>query len=366
MNNTVNPRLYSALIDRFGDVGIHNRGAVGQYTCPPTKHSFLKRVHKETKFAHVVNWGETYSVCCPVCNDRKKRLYISHFTGRGTKVADSKYQFGNVAVCHNEKCDLRDTLREIKTAAEEYTDIQVEEINARSRVKYMNFVRSDIDLPVSYPLLSSIVPHHVHKYLGDRGFIPTDLSRDHELRFLPTGSELWKMEDGTVVKTYEDRVLIPVVQGLIVKGWQARVVDPKYTGNKKYMFPPAAAVGGGSKQQWLYNMDVAKFHTDMVICEGVTDVWKVGPSAVCTFGKHLSEDQLHILKLLWGYKGSCVICADPDAVDKWQEQAQMLRERKVFPKGVVVIPFPAGYDPGDYTTDALTGMIANWRTTCHN
>ena len=141
MSDLMNKRLHCALVDRFGDVGVQNRGYEGRYSCPPTKNNYLKKIRKETKFAQVNEWGETCSVNCPLCGDSRKRLYISHFTGRDVKVSNSKYQFGKVAVCHNEKCDLRELLNEILDEAEKLTDIQMDELSAQSRVKYMNFVR---------------------------------------------------------------------------------------------------------------------------------------------------------------------------------------------------------------------------------
>ena len=364
----LNSRLYTALVETFGEVNVQNRSNAGAYNLPPTKNSMLKRMSKERKYAHVINWGETYNVRCPVCDDHAKRLYISYLTGKNVTKSGSTWQFGRVAVCHNERCQLTDTLEEILAMAETFTDLEVEEVSAAASEKYMNFVATDIQLPKAFPLYSKGVPPSVHQYLWNRGFDPTVLARDYEIRYLPTGTHLWTKDDEeqTKVVTFTDRILIPIVQGLIVTGWQARVVDEGYSGKSKYLFPPVTETNNVGKQYWLYNKDKALFHLDMTICEGVTDVWKIGTSAVCTFGKTLSERQIYEMKLLWGWKGSCVICADYDAVEKWEENANRLRQEKVFPKGVIVIPFPKDADPADYDTPYLTELIASWRTQCHN
>jgi hypothetical protein len=259
-------------------------------------------------------------------------------------------------------------LDEVLELADTYTDIEVEEVSAAASQKYMNFVDTDIEMPKAFPLYSKGVPKSVHEYLWSRGFDPAVLARDYEIRYLPSGTHLWTKQDEeqTKVMTYEPRILIPIVQGLIISGWQARVVSEDYDGKSKYLFPPISETNNQGKQYWLYNKDKALFHHDVTICEGVTDVWKIGKSAVCTFGKTLSERQIYEMKLLWGWKGSCVICADHDAIDKWEENANLLRQEKVFPKGVAVIPFPKGADPADYDTEYLTKLIAEWRLNCHN
>jgi hypothetical protein len=321
---------------------------------------------KETKYAHVTDWGETYNVRCPVCDDHKKRLYISYFTGQDVRISNSTWQFGRVAVCHNEQCHLTSLIDDILKKAEQFTEHEVKEVSQAAAQKYMNYVGAEVQMPKCFPLYSKGVPPSVHAYLWKRGYDPSALARDYEIRYMPKGTHMWTKEDGTKVHSREDRIMIPIVQGLFVVGWQARVVQEDYDGKMKYVFPPVKETHGGGKKNWLYNKDKALFHADVTICEGVTDVWRIGDSAVCTFGKSLSERQIHEMKLLWGYKGSCVICADHDAIDKWNDNANILRQQQIFPKGVAVIPFPIGYDPADYPSYELHQMIADWRTQCHN
>ena len=361
----LNKRLHCALIEVFGDVGVHNVGNPGAFSLPPSNGSMLrKHKHRDKKYAHVEDWGETYSVRCPVCDDHKQRLYISYFTGKIIEKSGTAWQFGMVGTCHNEKCHIREELLEIVRISEDYTDVEVEEVTLKAAVTYKTFVKTNVSLPKAFPLYASNVPPHVLQYLWDRGYDPSELAKNHEIRYMPADTLLWTKEDGEEVKSFEDRILIPVIQGLCVTGWQARVVDKNYTGKCKYLFPSTQGLHG--KSTWIYNMDKAKFHQDMVICEGVTDVWKIGPQAVCTFGKSLSERQMYIMQMLWEYKGSCVICADFDAIAQWEKNADILRKRKIFPKGVAVIPFPEGYDAADYDPETLTTMIAQWRATCHN
>jgi hypothetical protein len=43
-----------------------------------------------------------------------------------------------------------------------------------------------------------------------------------------------------------------------------------------------------SKTRMLYNFDVASRQAHVVVVEGARSVWRIGASAVCTFGKTLS------------------------------------------------------------------------------
>lgn len=382
----LNPSLYAALVDRFGDVRVTNEGIPGEYTCPPLGKGRFKRGTKEIKFASVLDWGEVYSVCCPGCRDMRHRLFISHYTGESVALKTTKdkktgekkpsdwYQFGSVYHCHNEQCVLTDEMRQITHKAREYKATKGWQTVVENRPsKFTKYVLAEIQLPMAYPLMSSGTPDRAREYLQSRLFDTNEIMSVFDIRFLPKGSQLWKStEDEWLVSRY-DRLLIPIYQGLRVVGWQARMID-KITDKKqkKYIFPPLRETHNIGKNNWLYNKDVAKFHEDMVLVEGVTDVWRVGPNAVCSFGKTLSPKQIHSLKLLWGYSGSCVICFDSDTWTKPKEKARLdmlvrkLREEKVFPRGVAVLYLPEGYDPADYPREQLLDMIAQTRAHCTN
>ena len=87
---------------------------------------------------------------------------------------------------------------------------------------------------------------------------------------------------------FEDRLLIPVIAGNVLVGWQLRRLVDLPKDPYKYLNSDM------KKSAVLYNMDNAKFCRDIVICEGVTDVWRVGRNAVALFGKHCSPAQLEV------------------------------------------------------------------------
>lgn len=87
LETVLNPVLYQRLVELFGSVKVANAG------------------QSATPFSG----GEQYRVCCPYCNDKRHRLYISHL------YATSEHR--GLAYCHNEthcldRPDNRDDLYE--------------------------------------------------------------------------------------------------------------------------------------------------------------------------------------------------------------------------------------------------------------
>jgi hypothetical protein len=90
-----NSALYGALCQRFGRVRIVNPGVAmtGSYGRDP--------VRKRTKFT-ILEWGESYVLCCPFCGDQRGRLYVSHRFAVPDLVAGVKNL--RLIRCFNEDC----------------------------------------------------------------------------------------------------------------------------------------------------------------------------------------------------------------------------------------------------------------------
>jgi DNA primase len=158
---------------------------------------------------------------------------------------------------------------------------------------------------------------------------------------------------------YEDRLVVPVVQGRMLVGYQARVIQGESA--CKYLTVSVKTAAS------LYNRDVAMFQRDIVLVEGVTDVWRIGPSSVALFGKTVKSGQLALMKLLWGFSGSCVVCLDrddPHAAEAQRKMVQLLRQEKVFPRGVSGAELPPGKDPADVPLPLLLEILEGARRQC--
>jgi hypothetical protein len=364
----LNPVLYSALCELFGNspYEVVNAGDEGEFTTPQRKKNC--RAARSRLYASVGRWGECYRFDCPECADTRGRLYVSHLSERiykGTNPSGTFF-FGHVYHCKNEGCNLTSYFRSIKLDPEKALYVS----KPTAHIKYM--VRPTAFPQVTFPIISDEVPEYAREYLWERGFNPVEMHNKYDVRFVPKGTVYYKNESPDIpkeeweaVEFYEDRLLIPIIQGRRIISWQARSFKKDCT-QYKYLFPV-----GCKKSHYLYNMDNALFSENVVIVEGVTDVWRIGPGdnagaprAVALFGKSLSQQQLWMMQHLWGYDGRCVILLDPEEEATMIKMGALLQEKKVFPGGVAYLKLAEGYDPAMYTREQLAVLLARAFENC--
>jgi hypothetical protein len=360
----LNDRLYNALRDLFQqEPEVCNEGEDAEFSCPPSKFSPIGRKRKRRRYAQVERWGECYAVNCPVCGDQRKRLWFCNLYGMTTKMSKVTYYFGRVYTCYNERCNLHSVLKGMT-----YDEDQA--VVTTKPSTFINIVQMETTLPQGcLPLRDPGVPAYVPQYLYGRGFDPTGLFNDYYIHYAPKGTVYTTTSEGVDREFYEDRLLIPIIQGGRLVGFQARrISDEAYPGGK-YLTVNAKTARA------LYNRDVAMFHRDVVIVEGPTDVWRVGPEAVALFGKTLKSGQRELMKLLWGFSGSCVVVLDADAehtktsrgTPKPKDSDKViasLRRHQVFPRGVAKVVLPVGMDPAQLPQSEIRDRIAEARTQC--
>jgi hypothetical protein len=150
----------------------------------------------------------------------------------------------------------------------------------------------------------------------------------------------------------EGRIYIPVHMNGKLVGWQGRwpgEVDWKTTGISKYH-----NMKGMPKNAILYNFDLARQQPLVVICEGVTDVWRIGKPGVALLGKTASAQQLHLLATAWAGK-PIVILLDADAAAEAEELSRKLRPH--VKSQLVVARLPEGADPGSCPRKELWSFL---------
>ena len=187
------------------------------------------------------------------------------------------------------------------------------------------------------PLSSLTPPHPALDYLSsrERPFDPAVLSRSYGV--------CWCRSSG--FPTAEKRIIIPVFQGGVLKGWQARYpgeLDWKAKGAPpKYWGAPRMR-----KRSLVYNIDRAAAYGTVAVCEGVTDVWSFGSMAVALLGCSLSEDQLTTLtSAARGATFAVLLDADKAGKRAVDDLARRIA-RKAGPGKVAVVGLPDGKDPG--------------------
>jgi hypothetical protein len=339
----INSSLYSALDRVFGTVQLSRESDPGEY-------SYKSAGNVGQKFrntAMVSDWGEAYKVCCPVCDDRTFRLYFSHLWGMKGRAPDKKVIWFNkrsLCICYNERCNISPYFQEISKHMKDAPELSVQPGD------FTKFVQNEVELPKQcIPISSDHTPEEAVGYLRERHFDIPDLERDFMVKFVPAGTKLWERADGSDMVLMTDRILIPILQGRQIIAWQARDIDGD--DSLKYL-----SMRGFKKSRCLYNMDGASMHPDIVITEGVTDVWRIGPQAIALFGKDMSRNQLRLMKTLWSFDGCCAIALDKDAERESSRICRLLEKEKVFPRGVFQIHLERG-DPADYERNEILDLI---------
>jgi len=310
----------------------------------------------------VAGWGEVYKGRCPVCerpNSRKKRLFVSHISGQFVSAGDIQARTGLVYVCHNEHCRVPELDKNALLIAR-LPELGINATPSLSSVPYQVLSES-CTLPRAYKRVNDPeTPDNIREYLIGRGFDLEELATDYLVGWARK-DEVWfkaspaqkanGIEDSV---TYSDRVVIPIICQGMLAGFQARSIDddPKY----KYLNKP----NGLSKSSLLYNLDRAILRKEVCVCEGVTDVWKVGDRGVATFGRNPSEWQLWALSVGWKSDGMGILIPDandPLAADVARESQRYLVEKEAFPRGCHILELAEGTDPGAYPAETLRTYI---------
>ena len=254
------------------------------------------------------SWGETYRVSCPYCNDTRQRLWINHRWG----LLDSRTQNRNLwlAKCFNEDC-LKGHDRQLAL----YRDVFADVGDGTRDVVLPGKPPPAVPVQVVWP--GKLIPleqlpedHPARRYLRDRNFDPVLLSKSLGLAYCPWSLSLAK-----------DRIIVPITMDSVARGWTARFIgEPPNKFVPKYFH-----MCDLPRNELLYNIDQARRCPYVVVCEGPSDVWRVGPCSVALFGKTASVAQRLLLAKHWG-QGAVVILLDNDALDEAQESYDQLRD----------------------------------------
>jgi hypothetical protein len=192
------------------------------------------------------------------------------------------------------------------------------------------------------PLHELPLDHAANAYLLGRGHHdPHQLSRALGLAYCPQARPEFALAGG--------RIIIQVTMQGKLAGWQARILGTPPTKKipKYWTFP------GMYKSRVLYNFDRARQSPLVVIVEGASDVWSVGPRSVALFGKVPSTFQVQLLTRFWGGKAA-VVLLNTDAEEQSEALQADLQGRFSH---LVRVQLPAGRDPGSYGHQDIWGLI---------
>lgn len=355
----LNQTLFRALERRFERVEIANPGARAIVSYEPY---YDPRSGKRRMTVRVTD-GEQYKVNCCFCSDTRMRLYFSYLWG--TRDERTGSQLLHLAHCFNEECvDTREKQLQLLNSLH---SLYWERLRARreaclgiSSASPAPAPEEEVPVvvePVEMPLGCSakkgrIQSSEARRYLRSRGFDPRELERAWRVSYC-------EFSDNPAPRVV-DRIVIPIFGILTAKysatgklrtklvGWQARAIGEVEKGEPKYL-----TCRGMKKTQQLYGLPQAlETKGPIVICEGVTDVWRLRTNAVAIFGKELSRHQEALL--LEHFQGRpLVVFLDRDARQQAEKVVQQLRTRRALMDDEAVVAIgrhPKGLnDIGDCT-----------------
>ena len=296
----LNPELFEALQKTFGKVRINSVGTKALYTQIQDWFStpLQRQLTADKPVIRVDMWGETYSVCCPKCNDKRFRLYISHVWGVYNEQAGRKFY---PVKCHNENCDWSTLSNDLFTNGQKSFTLDP---NALQNAEVQRKMEYPCDPAKLIPVNRLSIEHPVCQYLTSRGFNDLDLLAQ-EYQFCYCEDSPWKREvkdssNNTHIITPSNRLIIPNIQNNVWAGWQARFIGniPKDPSSGKPIIQKYLNAPGYSFGTSLYRLANAKEYTSGAFClvsEGALSAVACGFAGVCTFGmfpKPIQEDLL--------------------------------------------------------------------------
>lgn len=363
----INYPLFERLrsVDPGCSVSSENEPAV--YSLPSAAVGFSR----SGAYGHVSSWGECYRMNCPICGDRKQHLFFCHLAGAVARTKERKTPVkfsSSLCVCHRQRCHTTEPFRKWR-ASLGIEDLPSLDFTKGGLVqsKMAHGICMDVEdvLPhPTYPLLSSGTPGHVRDWLAyERRYDPGYLGDMYGVGFAPAGAVFENRAEPDPDKRwramYSDRLIIPVVQGMTLVGWQARVVGSDKA-KVKYLTSPNM-----SKSSVLYGLDRAMMRSHATLVEGVFDAWRVdsvGGAGVAVFGHSLSAVQRLQLKAVYGRSGGLSIMFDAEPAVN--ECASAIAEQLagmadgIFPRGVVPKLLDDGKDPDGRGDDELAAILA--------
>jgi len=166
------------------------------------------------------------------------------------------------------------------------------------------------------------------KYLHKRNFDPDEIEAKYRIKA------------GGIVGDWKYRIMIPVYNKGVLITYQGRDI----TGNSDLRYKTLSLEKSlDDPKKYLYNLDNAK-GKEVIVCEGVTDVWRIGDGCVATLGTSTTEEQVRKLSK---YK-KVYILFDPE--ETAQKRAKKLGERiAAMGSEVEIIDTGLDHDPGDMT-----------------
>lgn len=331
------PTLYYALQRNYGRVIVANM-----------RESMEGRVEHMSggrKRWLVTAWGETYRINCPFCKETRYRLWLPHQFGQpdpaNPHLPGSFY--GNCFNCEalDDPANRDELYRTLFGVPNRRLLREPPQVQPGER---STDILTNVPMPGGeMTLMTKLDPgHHAWQYLGGMRGFDYGTAKNYELSYC------FQAEDRYRPAT--NRIIAPFYQHGIRVGWQGRYIgEPPNKKVLKYYTMPKMP-----RRSIVYNHDRSVDHPFVIVCEGITDVWRIGDPAVAICGKVMTSGQRMLLQRSWKGK-PIILCLDADARE---QSAQILHElEKQGTNPVVNVVLEDGWDPAKLTTQTIWQII---------
>jgi hypothetical protein len=346
----LNGTLYGALRRVFGEVGVEHPGVAMRDRGYRNERKPGGGTYKQLD---VVDPGENYYVPCPFCKSAPdKKLYINHTWG----VWDGTTSRLTLAHCFRPyACMSHHANRE---ALLNYLSLSTEQLKRVSMRR--GRIREPEESEPRWPEAESVsdLPpgHPAALYLANRGFDLDFLAESFRVHYCFAGFEFQS----------RNRIIIPFFRDGEFIGWQGRCPadlpwkDPDKR-RREGLPPKYTNMPGFRKSLCLYDFDRAREAPTIVVCEGVTGVWRHAegvevPYATAVQGMSPSPQQLRLLAKASKKRKTIVWLLDPGAAEFAKAEKAMKTLRAAgYPSFVASLP--EGHDSGDLDAEFQRSLI---------
>lgn len=204
------------------------------------------------------------NVCCPFCHDKNFHGGIN-IMGTYYHCWKCRHSFLDKLIMELRQCNYF----EAKKIIEQYSNRSI----LKEDLEKEKFQNENVILPGG-----KLQPIH-KKYLKDRNFDPDFLERKYNLK------------GTTHLGDYKFRIIAPIYYQRKLVSYQGRDITNKSTLRYKACKKSLEVI---DHKKVVYAIDLVPGES-VIVVEGITDAWRIGPGAVATFGTSFTGSQMKLL-----------------------------------------------------------------------
>lgn len=194
---------------------------------------------------------------------------------------------------------------------------------------------------ITFPADAGKLTEKAKKYLINRKYNPDQLEI------------IWSLKSTSHIGFYKNRILAPIYQRQKLVSYQTRDITDKHSQKYLACFQDEEII---QHQHCIYGLDQA-INRVCIVVEGITDVWRLGPGAVATFGIDFTKRQARLIAMNFD-KAFIMFDSEPQAQEKAEELGLMVSS--AFSNFVEVINLPfiiVDIDPGDLSQNDADSLM---------